>query len=120
MMASTIVWAMEQKVLEVAFMAGLDEQSGKRYRVWVRGENFYIWISDTDIMLFGPGEGSEIRQSEYAALFALFRMISVSRKDGTPWEKILRQLDGADAGHGKNWPADIARVIRDYIGEDKK
>ena len=95
-------------------MANLDEQAGKRYRVWVKGENFYIWISDTDIMLFGPGEGSEERHKEYSALFALFRMISVSRKDGTPWSKILRQLDGAAAGHERNWPFEIASVNRIY------
>lgn len=105
------------KKVREATMAGLDEQQGKRYRVWIKGENFYIWISNTDIMLFGPGEGNEERHKEYSALFALFRMISVSRKDGTPWAKILRQLDGAAAGHKHCWPYEIARAIRDYINE---
>jgi hypothetical protein len=98
-------------------MANLDEQTGDRKRVSRDGQQYYFFISDTDIMFSGPNEGDIQRQDEYSPIFAMCRLISICRAAGVEWKRILKQLDGANMTGNKTWVREIAQVIRDYTNE---
>ena len=98
-------------------MQKLVSQLGQRHRVTRDGQQYYFFISDTDIMFHAPNEGDITRQEEYSAINAICRLVSVSRAAGVEWERILKQLDGANVTGNLTWPREIGQVIRDYIEE---
>jgi hypothetical protein len=84
-------------------MANLDEQTGDRKRVSRDGQQYYFFISDSDIMFSGPNEGDIMRQDEYSPIFAICRLVSVARAAGVEWKRILKQLDGANMTGNRTW-----------------
>lgn len=94
-----------------------DEQRGLRKLVQRGGQNFYFYISDTDIMFSAPGEGDIKNQDAYSSVNAICRLASKARAAGVPWSTIVKQLDGANVTGNRTWVQDIAQAVRDTVGE---
>lgn len=93
-----------------------DEQIGSRHRVSRYGQQYYFYLSDSDIMFSAPGEGDIKNAETYSMVNAICRLISVGRKAGVDWRKIAKQLRGANVTAARTWTADIARIIEDDRG----
>ncbi len=94
-------------------MKQINEQEGKRHMIRRDGKNYYLYISDTDIMFSGPGESSVQHQDKFSQINLICRMVSLARNQGVSWEKILKQFDNVDVTGGRTMVRDIAQAIRD-------
>jgi hypothetical protein len=97
-------------------MTDYDEQIGSRHRLTRYGQQYYLYVSDQDVMFSAPGEGDIKNAETYSMINAICRLISVSRKQGVEWPRIVKQLRGANVTQARTWTADIARIIEDDRG----
>ena len=95
-----------------------ETQIGTRHLIKRGGNNFYFFISDTDIMFSAAGEGDIRNQDEYSSVNAICRLISVARSSGIEWPRIIKQLDGANVTGNRTWARDIAGIVRSEFNID--
>lgn len=93
-----------------------EEQIGSRHRLTRYGQQYYLYISGQDLMFSAPGEGDIKNAEVYSMVNAICRLVSVSRKHGVKWSRIVKQLRGANVTQARTWTADIARIIEDDRG----
>jgi len=93
-------------------MKGYEEQTGKRAQIRWDGENYYLFISQTDIMFFGPQESDVSYQEKYSTVNLICRLVSILRNAGVGWAKILKQFDAVTFRNERTLVSRIALAVR--------
>ena len=91
----------------------MDEQRGKRHVLRMDGENYYLYVSNTDIMFSGPGESDIKYQEAFEAINLICRLTSKARKLGLSWHDVLKQFDSVSIHGNRTTVAVIAQAIRE-------
>jgi len=96
-------------------MKNYEEQNCKRIVIRRDGKNYYLIVSYTDIMFSGPAEGGIQEQEMYSMANLVCRLVSLARRRGENWDKILKQFDGANVTGNRTLVRDMAGAIRRVV-----